>query len=104
MTLLVGGAVAAVLGLFGLIFWWDAFFMLIRGGVPIALLLGGILAIYVGFDDLQEKLREERLRQEESLEKAKEEIEQVKAKAEQYREEIDRLKEEAKRKDVGSPD
>lgn len=99
MTLLIGGAVAAVLGLFGLIFWWDAFFMLIKGGLPVVLFLGGILAVYVGFDDLQEKLREERLRQEESLEKAKEEIEQVKAKAEQYREELDRLKEEAKRRE-----
>jgi uncharacterized protein YlxW (UPF0749 family) len=97
MTLVIGGAVSAILGLIGLIFWWDAFFMIIRGGLPIIMLLGGILAVYVGVDDIQEKLREERQRQEESLEKAREEIETVKAKAEQYKEELDKLKEETKR-------
>jgi len=98
MTLVIGGAVSAILGLIGLIFWWSAFFALIKGGVPVMMLLGGILAIYVGIDDIQEKLREERQRQEESLEKAREEIEMVKAKAEQYREELDKLKEESQRK------
>lgn len=97
MTLVIGGAVSAILGLIGLIFWWDAFFMIIRGGLPIIMLLGGILAVYVGVDDIQEKLHEERQRQEESLEKAREEIETVKAKAEQYKEELDKLKEETKR-------
>jgi len=99
MTLLIGGAVSAFLGLLGLIFWWDAFFTIIKGGLPIAMLMGGILAVYVGIDDIQDKMREERQRQEESLEKAKEEIEMVKAKAEQYREEIDRLKGEVKKKE-----
>ena len=101
MILLVGGAVSAILGLIGFIFWWDAFFTILKGGLPILMLLGGILAVYVGIDDIQAKMREERQRQEESIEKAKEEIEMVKAKAEQYREEIDRLKEEAKRKEGG---
>lgn len=101
MTLLIGGAVSAFLGLIGLIFWWEAFFTIIKGGVPIAMLLGGILAVYVGIDDIQDKMREERQRQEESIEKAKEEIELVKAKAEQYKEEIDRLKEEARKKEEG---
>lgn len=101
MTLLIGGAVSAFLGIIGLIFWWDAFFTILKGGVPVLMLLGGILAVYVGIDDIQDKMREERQRQEESLEKAKEEIEMVKARAEQYREEIDRLKEEAKKKEGG---
>jgi hypothetical protein len=98
MTLVIGGAVSTILGLFGLIFWWSDFFAIIRGGVPIMMLLGGILAVYVGIDDIQEKLREDRQRQEESLEKAREEIEMVKAKAEQYKEELDKLKEETQRK------
>jgi len=97
MTLVIGGAVSAILGLIGLIFWWDAFFIIIRGALPIIMLLGGILAVYVGIDDIQEKLREEKQRQEENLEKAREEIEMVKARAEQYREELDKLKEETKR-------
>ncbi|MBN1613420.1 MAG: hypothetical protein JW950_03030 [Deltaproteobacteria bacterium] len=98
MTLVIGGAVSAILGLIGLIFWWSEFFAIVKGGAPIIMLLGGILAVYVGVDDIQEKLREERQSQEESLEKAREEIEIVKAKAEQYREELDKLKEETHRK------
>lgn len=92
-SLMLGGAVAAVLGLVGLIGWHEAFFILLKGGLPIALLLGGVLAIYVGFDDLQDKIREEKRRHEEKLDQAREEIEIVKARAESYREELEKLKE-----------
>ena len=92
MTLLLGGAVAAILGLVGLFEWIKDFFTLLRGALPILLLLGGIMAAYIGFDELQSKLREESEKQEEELAKAREEIDLMKAKAEQYREELDRLK------------
>ncbi len=98
MSLLMGGAVASVLGLIGLIFWWSNFLIILKGGIPVLLLIGGILAVYVGIDDIQDKLREERQKQEEDLKKAREEIELMKAKAEQYREELDRLKEETRRR------
>jgi predicted Holliday junction resolvase-like endonuclease len=98
MSLLMGGAVASILGLIGLIFWWVDFLTILRGGVPLLLLIGGILAVYVGIDDIQDKLREERQKQEEDLKKAREEIEMMKAKAEQYREELDKLKEETRKR------
>jgi len=41
MKVLIGGAIAAVLGLFGLAIWWEEFFELLAGGIPIFLLLGG---------------------------------------------------------------
>lgn len=94
MTLLIGGAISAILGLMGLVFWGTEFLIILKGGLPVALLLSGILAVYVGFEDVQDKLSEERHQQEEKLERAREEIEQVKAKAERYKEEIDRLKRE----------
>ena len=93
MSLLIGGVVFAVLGLIGLIFCWADFMIIIRGAFPISLLLGGALAIYVGIDEIQDKVREERQRQDEKLEKAKEEIELVKAQAERYKEELEKLKE-----------
>jgi small neutral amino acid transporter SnatA (MarC family) len=99
MSLLVGGAVSAVLGLIGFFFWWTDFVTILRGGVPILLVLGGILAVYIGFDEIQDKLQEERQKQEESLAKAREEIELVRAKAEQYKEELEKLKEGKKRED-----
>ena len=97
MSLLVGGAVSAVLGLIGFFFWWADFMTILKGGFPILLFLGGILAVYIGVDEIQDKLLEERQKQEESLAKAREEIEVVRAKAEQYREELDKLKEEQKK-------
>jgi Skp family chaperone for outer membrane proteins len=99
MTLLIGGAVSTVLGLMGLVFWGREFLIILQGAIPIALLLTGILAMYVGFDEIQEKFRDERRKQNEKLEKAQEEIEIVKAKAEEYREEIDRLKKEVEKAD-----
>ena len=93
MKLLIGGAVSAVLGLIGMIVWIKEFFDLIKGGLPILLLFGGMLLAYIGIDDIQGRLREEREKQEEELTKAMEEIEMIKARAEQYREELERLKE-----------
>ncbi len=94
MALLVGGFIAAVLGLVGLIEWRQDFFVIIKGALPIMLLLGGILAIYVGLDDIQEKVRDERERHAGELEKTREEIELVKTQTEQCREELNRLKAE----------
>jgi hypothetical protein len=92
MSLLMGGVVVAILGLISLIFWWADFMSIIRGAFPISLLLGGALAVYVGIDEIQDKIREERQRQNEKLENAKEQIELVKAQAERYKEELDKLK------------
>jgi sugar (pentulose or hexulose) kinase len=63
------------------------------------MLTGGIVAIYVGLNDIQDKIREEHQKQEEILLKAREEIELVKAQAEQYKEEIKKLKEVTRQKD-----
>lgn len=59
MKTLVGGAVAAVLGLIGLAVWFGAFLQLIAGILPIVLLLGGGLALYLGFDELKETWKNE---------------------------------------------
>jgi cell shape-determining protein MreC len=97
MSLLIGGIVSVILGAIGFSLWWSDFIIIMKGGVPIMLILGGILAVYVGLDAMEDRMREERQKQEEKLEKTREEIEQVKVQAEQYREEIERLKEQAKK-------
>lgn len=93
MSVLIGGAISVILGIIGIIEWRHEFAIILKGVVPLILLLGGVLALYVGYDELQEKLREEKQRQEEKLEKAREEIEMIKARAELYREELEKLKE-----------
>jgi small neutral amino acid transporter SnatA (MarC family) len=96
MQLLIGGIIAVILGVIGFSLWWSAFITILQGGIPILLILGGVLAVYVGMDAMQDKIREERQKQEEKIEKAREEIEKVKAQSEQYREEIEKLKGQAK--------
>lgn len=93
MSLLIGGIISAILGLVSLIFFWSDFMTMIKGAFPIFLFLGGALAVYVGIDEMQEKNREERHRQEEKLAKAEKEIETIRAEAESYKEELKKLKE-----------
>jgi len=97
MQVLIGGIIAAVLGIIGLIFWWSHFLVILMGGIPIALLLGGALAIYVGYDEIRDQIREKKEQGEETestdeLEKTKEELEKAKAEAEQYKQELKKAK------------
>jgi hypothetical protein len=92
MAVLLGGAAAFILGLVSLIVWWQAFFTILKGGIPIALLIGGVLAIFVGLDELKEKMRVERGKEKEELLQAREELERTKAEADKYREELERMK------------
>jgi len=87
MKTLIGGAVAAALGLIGLVVWWGAFLMVIKGTIPIMLLLGGGLAIYLGFDELKDTWKDETVYTD-SVEKGED--------VEKYKKEIDGLKEEIK--------
>ena len=60
MKTLIGGAVAAVLGVLGLAVWFPAFLQILAGSVPIMLLLGGGLALYLGFDELKDSWKKEK--------------------------------------------
>ncbi len=60
MTTLIGGAVAAVLGLIGLSIWFGEFLEVVAGVLPIILLLGGGLALYLGFDELKDNWKEDK--------------------------------------------
>ncbi len=87
MKTLIGGAIAAALGLIGLGIWWSEFLMVLAGIIPVMLLLGGGLAIYLGFDELKDTWKKD-----ESFESTSVEDDQV----ETYKKEIDELKDEIK--------
>lgn len=59
MKTLIGGAVAAVLGVLGLAVWFADFLAILTGVVPVALLLGGVLALYLGFDELKDSWKKD---------------------------------------------
>lgn len=89
MKTLIGGAVAAVLGVIGLAVWFPAFLQLLAGSIPIMLLLGGGLALYLGFDEMKDTWKQDKEAAEEDsgndVDKYKQEISDLKK-------EIDSLK------------
>ena len=87
MKTLIGGAIAAVLGLIGISIWWMPFLNLVAGTLPIMLLLGGGLALYLGFDELKDTWKSDAPEEDaadsgnekEEIEKLKKEIETLKS-------------------------
>jgi|Deesub1362A_J573_1020465.scaffolds.fasta_scaffold11118_4 hypothetical protein len=59
MVALIGGVAALILGVIGLIAWWDEFIWLLKGVIPVILLLGGALAAYLGLEEIKDKRRAE---------------------------------------------
>lgn len=89
MKTLIGGAIAAALGLIGLVIWWGQFLMVLAGIIPAMLLLGGALAIYLGFDELKDSWNPDDTAEVSSDSDEGEDVEK-------YKQEIDELKEEIK--------
>ena len=88
MTALIGGLVAVALGLISLGLWWPQFLNLLAGTIPLLLLLGGALAVYLGYEEAKDKLFKKTETQSYEPPKVSE------AEVEQYKEEVDRLKTE----------
>ena len=81
MKTLIGGAVAAVLGVIFLAVWFQAFLQLLAGVIPLMLLLGGGLALYLGFDELKDTWKKDEppaYDSEDESEKYKKEIDDLK--------------------------
>ena len=92
MKTLVGGVIAAILGLIGIVAWFPQFLIVLAGTIPVMLLLGGALAIYLGVDELKDTWKEAETPVAdpgpgEDVEKYKKEIDELK-------EEIESLKKE----------
>ncbi len=58
MKMLIGGAVGTILGVITLGLWWREFFHLLAGCIPLMLIVGGCLAIYLGFDEFKNSYEE----------------------------------------------
>jgi hypothetical protein len=48
VTHIIGGIIAVVLGIIGIFGWWDNFGDFLRGFMPIALLIIGLIAVSTG--------------------------------------------------------
>ncbi len=88
MTVFAGGLAALVLGIIGIITWWGDFIGILKGALPIMLILVGALAAYLGYEEIKDKSEADE-KPHDSEEKLKKEIESLK-------EELDELKKEDK--------
>jgi len=92
MKTLIGGAIAAALGLIGVAVWWKEFLTVLAGTIPIMLLLGGALAIYLGFDELKETWKKEDVDEDTAAED--EDVGKYKQEITELKDEIEDLKKE----------
>ena len=87
MVALVGGIAALILGIIGLIGWWGSFLIILKGSVPIMLILGGALAAYLGMEEIKENKTSETI---------SENTDELKSEVENLKEELKELKESKK--------
>jgi len=93
MAVLGGGIIALLIGIIGLFAWWGDFLEVLKGSVPVMLILGGALATYLGYEEYKDKQTMESLS--ESEEDLKQEVERLKKELEELKEK----KEEGKEKE-----
>ncbi|MCF8068138.1 MAG: hypothetical protein K9L30_06090 [Desulfobacterales bacterium] len=86
MKTLIGGAIATALGLIGIVVWWIPFLQLLAGAIPAMLLLGGGLALYLGFDEMKDSMKGD------SGEVVGEDLEQAKQEIDDLKKELETLK------------
>jgi len=92
MKTLIGGSIAAVIGLIGLGIFWRDFFDLLAGAIPIMMLVGGGLAIYLGFDELKDSWKKDD--DEDAVASSPEQPEKYKQEIDDLKKEIETLKSE----------
>ena len=92
MTALFGGIVALVLGIIGIVVFWKFFLMILGGGIPLILILGGALATYLGLEEVKDKM--EQKKEEDEGFTATYGQENAEKESRKYKEEVDALKKE----------
>ena len=94
MGALVGGIIALILGVIGLIYWFDYFFKALLAVIPVSLILGGALATYLGIEEWRDTTRQsEGTGGSASVsDPSPAEVEKYKAEAEKYKAELEEMK------------
>ena len=83
MAVFAAGLAALVLGVVGIIAWGSELVDMLKGTIPLMLILGGALATYLGFEEIKDKRTEDvvgddRTGLQQEVESLKEEIKDLK--------------------------
>lgn len=73
MLSIVLGLLFAGLGLVFLVTWFSDFLLVFRGSVPACVLLGGLVAVFIGASTVKENIREKGEKKEEETKKTTDE-------------------------------
>ncbi len=92
MKTLIGGAIAALLGVIGIVAWFPQFLTVIAGTIPVMLFLGGALAIYLGVDELKDTWKEKESVETDVAVAADEDVGKYKQEISELKDEIETLK------------
>ena len=58
---IIGGLIAIVLGVVGLINWWEEYIVgFLKSGLVVILLFGGLLAVMAGIGEMKDSLEEKK--------------------------------------------
>ena len=66
---IIGGIIAILLGLIGIIGWFGSLLVVLKGTVPGFLILGGVIALFTGISEIKDEMQR---KQEEAKEKPEE--------------------------------
>ncbi len=55
MAVFAAGLAALVIGIVGIFAWGNEFLYILKGTIPVMLILGGALAAYLGFEEVKDK-------------------------------------------------
>jgi Tfp pilus assembly protein PilO len=89
MIAFIGGVIAFILGIIGLVVWWYPFITMFKAVLPVIFLLGGAVAAYIGSQEVRDKIKAHREAGRQPL--AKEGEEQAET-LDRYRNEVSELK------------
>ena len=52
----IGGTAAVILGVMGIIKWWGTFISALKVGIPVILIFGGAIALFIGITEIKDSL------------------------------------------------
>lgn len=53
----LGGIIAILLGVWGIIGWWYSFVDILKGSIPPILVLGGLAALFAGISEIKDSIQ-----------------------------------------------